>query len=108
MRITFLPQLRDGVLTVIKSGDQLSINGELFSFEALPDGATIPAGKIPFEWIFGEVERINGKVNLTLFLPHGPSPSASVAYPEAIIDPPDGPLSIPHDEAEELEHVDGQ
>lgn len=110
MKITLSPMRRDDGLTVIKDGDKLRINGELFSFISLPDGATIPAGEVPCEWIVGPVERIGGEIHLTLILPHGPSPSEAVAFPAPIIDPPDGPLDLPHDPdpiiEEEAAHVD--
>jgi hypothetical protein len=107
MKISLSPQRRDDSLVVIKDGDKLRINGELFSFISLPDGATIPAGEVPCEWIVGPVERIDGQINLTLVLPHGPNPSQAVAFPEALIDPADGPLALPFDQpATEPEVVD--
>ena len=110
MKITLSPMRRDDSLAVIKDGDKLRINGELFSFISLPDGATIPAGEVPCEWIVGPVERIDGDLHLTLILPHGSSPSEAVAFPAAIIDPPDGALDLPFDPEpaieEEADHVD--
>lgn len=103
MKITLSPMRRDDSLNVIKDGDKLRINGELFSFISLPDGATIPAGEVPCEWIVGPVERIDGDIHLTLILPHGPSPSEAVAFPAQIIDPPDGSLDLPRDPAPESE-----
>lgn len=97
MRVSFSPQRRDDTLAVTKSGDVVTINGEAFDFSDLPDGATIPAGDVPCEWIFGPVERIGGDLHLTLTLPHGSNPSAAVAFPVPLINPPDGPLAIPFD-----------
>lgn len=97
MRISFSPQRRDDALSVGKSGDVLTINGEAFDFSGLPDGATILAGYVPCVWIIGPVERIGGDLRLTLILPHGASPSAAVAFPAPLINPPDGPLAIPFD-----------
>ncbi len=98
MKISLSPQRRDDGLVVVKDGDKLRINGDLFSFVSLPDGATVPAGEIPCNWIVGPVERIDGEIHLTLVLPHGPNPSPAVAYPVALGDPPDGALAIPFDE----------
>lgn len=106
MHIKFSPQRRDGALEVIKNGDKLRINGDLFSFASLPDGASIPAGTVPCEWIVGPVERINGEVILTLVLPHGPNPSQGVAFPEPLIGPRDGKLAIPADPIKEPSDVD--
>jgi hypothetical protein len=98
MRVSFSPQRRDHTLIVAKLGDILMINGEAFDFSLLPDGATIPAGEVPCEWIVGPVERIAGDLRVTLILPHGPNPSQAVAFPAMLIDPPDGPLANPSDE----------
>ncbi|WP_024585993.1 hypothetical protein [Aliihoeflea sp. 2WW] len=102
MIITFAPQRRNDTLTLEKtSGDRLRINGDLFNFNPLADGDTIPAGTIPCEWIVGPVERIDGEVRLTIVLPHGPNPSQAVAFPEPLAVSDDGPISVPHDEPEE-------
>lgn len=102
MQISFAPQRRDDALTLEKtSGDRLRINGELFNFNPLEDGDTIPAGAIPCDWIVGPVERVEGEVRLTVILPHGPDPSQTVAFPEPLTVTDDGPIDIPHDEPEE-------
>jgi hypothetical protein len=97
MKINLSPQRCDGALEVVKSGDLLIINGVSFDFSALPEGATVPAGEIPCDWIVGPVERVAGSLHLTLILPHGPNPSQPVAFPEPIIDPPDGAVPLPTD-----------
>lgn len=107
MKINLTPQRRDDTLTVEKGGDRLRINGELFNFGPLPDGAKIPAGTVPCDWIFGPVSRINGEINLTLILPHGPNPSQKVAFPKAIENPPDGIVELPFDPKMEVVDVDG-
>lgn len=96
MHISFSPQRRDDRLELEKSqGDRLRINGELFNFNPLPDGGTIPAGTIPCEWIIGPVERINGDLHVTLVLPHGPNPIQAVAFPQPITVTADGPIAVP-------------
>ncbi|MCM2432107.1 hypothetical protein [Agrobacterium rosae] len=97
MKISLSPQRRDDKLTVEKTGDRLRINGELFNFSPLPDGATIPAGVTPCEWIVGPVSRINGEIELTLILPTGANPSKAVAFPEPLVSPPDGVVALPFD-----------
>ena len=97
MKIALSPQRRDDAIEVSKSGEILTINGAPFDFSALPDGATIPAGEIPCDWIMGPVERVGGQLQLTLILPHGPNPSAAVAFPSQLIDPPDGAIALPFD-----------
>ncbi|WP_205665478.1 hypothetical protein [Georhizobium profundi] len=96
MRISFSPQLRSDALTLeITSGDRLRINGELFNFDPLGEGDTIPAGATPCDWIIGPVDRIDGEVCLTVILPHGEAPEPWQAFPEplTVIEP--GPIDIP-------------
>lgn len=108
MRIFFTPQRRDDTLTLEKSnGDRLRINGELFNFDTLPDGGSIPAGQVPCGWVAGPVDRVNGELHLTLILPHGPNPSEAVAFPQPINVSFDGVIAVPHDEpVEEPDNVD--
>jgi len=114
MHVNLSPQRRDDALTVTKSGDVLTINGHAFDFSGLPDGAVIPAGEVPCEWIVGPVERVAGELQLTLILPHGANPSQAVAFPAPIVGPLDGTIAFPVDPApiadtieEEPANVDG-
>ena len=107
MRISFSPQRRDDALVLEKtSGDRLRINGDLFNFNTLGDGDTIPV--VPCDWIVGPVEKVDGEVRLTLILPHGPNPSPLVANPLPITVTDDGPIDVPSDPepTEEAEDVD--
>lgn len=97
MRIRFSPQRRNGTLEVAKSGDMLTINGDVLDLSVVPDGATLPASAVACEWIAGPIERIGGEIHLTLLLPHGPHPSAAVAFPDPIIVTEDGPVPVPCD-----------
>ena len=95
MKIKLNPQRRDDQITVIKSGDTLTINGEAFDLSVIPEGATLPADAISSDYFSGPVERINGVLHLTLTLPHGANPVEAVAFPEDIINPPDGEIVLP-------------
>ncbi|KIQ05015.1 hypothetical protein RU07_02075 [Agrobacterium tumefaciens] len=117
MKINLSPSRRDDKLTVEKTGDRLRINGELFNFNPVPEGATIKASDIPCDWICGDVTRINGEIELTLILPHGANPSQAVAFPAALEDVQDGVVALPFDPEpeppvmpelpeEEADHVD--
>lgn len=95
MIINFTPQRRDDALTLEKtSGDRLRINGELFNFNTLNDGDTIPTGSIPCEWIVGPVTRVDGEVHVTLILPHGPEPTHAQAFPSPMTVTEDGPINV--------------
>lgn len=110
MIIRLSPIRCDSSLTASRFADIILINGEGYDFSALPSGATIPAGNVPCDWIVGPVSRTGaGDLTLTLLLPHGMDPSNEVAFPEPIINPPDGPLDLPFDQpttSEGSDHVD--
>lgn len=101
MKIILSPKRSDITLTVNKQGDIFNFNegstdfvdGEDYDFSELPDGATLP--EVPCEWIIGPIERIAGELNFTILMPYGPNPSNEVAFPEPLIDPPDGFLVFP-------------
>lgn len=95
MIIKLKPQRRDDNVTIIKSGDTITINGQAFDFSVIPDGATLPAEAVECEWIAGEIHRFDGELTLSLILPHGPNPSQAVAFPADIVNPADGPLELP-------------
>jgi len=98
MRISLSPIRMDAGLVVSKVGDMLTINGETFDFSDLPDGATIPAGEVPCEWIVGPVERVDGDLRLTLILPYGYNAPVERRHPDPIVDPADGLLVFPGDQ----------
>ena len=95
MNITLSPTRTDAPLSISKQGDALTINGVTYDFSVIPDGATLPASAVDCEYITGNIERINGVLQISLVLPHGPNPSQAVAFPEPLINPADGVLELP-------------
>ena len=95
MHISLSPIRSDAALVAHKRGDSLTLNGAVYDFAPLPDGATLPASAINCEFIGGPAERINGVLHITLLLPHGAGASEAARYPVPIINPPDGKLEIP-------------
>lgn len=95
MKITLSPRLDHSGLSISKHGDVLTINGSEYDFSVIPDGATLPASAVDCPFLTGGIERIDGDLHLTLRLPHGGNPSPAVAFPQPIIDPPDGVLELP-------------
>jgi len=95
MKINLSPQRRDDTLTVIKQGDVLTINGAEYDFTDLPDGGTLPADAVDSEFVIGSVDRVNGEIELTLLLPHGPNASEAARFPQPIVDPADGEVELP-------------
>ncbi|WP_417480477.1 hypothetical protein [Maricaulis maris] len=106
MHITLSPVRLDETLTVSRAGDVLTLNGAAFDFGPLPEGASLPAEAIDSPWIVGPVSRIDGDLNLTLRLPHGPNPSPAVAFPEPLTVTQDGPIPLPFDPVPEPEPVE--
>jgi len=98
MKINLSPQRRDDTLAVRKEGDILTINGEVFDFTTLPDGATIQGNDVPTQWIVGTIERHDGELELTLLLPHGPDAPREVTFPEPIVMGSDGWVALPGQE----------
>lgn len=103
MKINYSPLRMDTTVVASLAGDVLTLNGEAFDFSQLPEGATLPTEAIASDWITGPVSRINGELHLTLRLPHGPSPSRAVAFPEPVTVTQDGPIPLPFDPEPEPE-----
>lgn len=85
MIINFTPQRRDDILILKKIDvDKIEINGDIFDFSSLNEGDFIPSGIVPCEWIVGEIRKVENKINLTIILPHGPTPNQALAFPQPI------------------------
>lgn len=95
MKITLSPQVSVSALVVSKSGDVLTINGEVFDFSVIPDGATLPEGAIDCSFIVGDVRRMGGEIQLTFLLPIGADASEAARFPDPLVGPVDGPLELP-------------
>lgn len=106
MKINLSPQRRDEKLKVEVTGDRIRINGELFNFNPLEEGDSVPHDVIPCEWITGDVSRKGGEIEITLILPHGPNPPQEVAFPSPIQVVEDGPVNIVGQQEEVSENVD--
>lgn len=100
MHISFSPQRSDAALKVTKIGETLKINTKTFNFSVIPEGGILPAEGVDSEFVVGDVRREGGQLKLTLLLPHGPDPSPEVCFPEPLVDPADGVLSLPTDATE--------
>ena len=95
MKLLFSPQRRDDVLTLSKSGDALTVNGTVYDFSPLADGATLPREAIDCEWICGDVSRDNGELVIPILLPHGSNASEAVRFPEPLTVTSDGQVVLP-------------
>ena len=95
MKIKLSPQRSNNFIFVFKQGDVLTINGTEYHFADLPDGGTLPADAVDSEFVISSVDRVNGELELTLLLPHGPNASEAARFPQPIIDPADGEVELP-------------
>jgi hypothetical protein len=95
MHITFNPVRRDEALTLSKSGEVLTINGQEFDFGPLSDGSELPPGAIVSDFIAGPVRREGGDLHLSLVLPHGSNAPEAAKFPEPITADLDGPITLP-------------
>lgn len=95
MIIKLCPEFSDGVLSVNKSGDVLTIDGEQFDFRDLPEGAVLPSSAVDSSFVVGDITRKNGDLIITLRLPHAQDAPEATRYPADIVNPPDGNVRFP-------------
>lgn len=99
-KITLSPQRRDDTLEVSVDGERLIINGQIFDFATLPDGVTVPAAEISHPFIIGDVNKVDGAIEITLILPLGIRASESQKFPEVIEVSTSGPVALPEPDPE--------
>ena len=100
MQITLSPTRRDTPLSLSRNGDTLTLNGEVFDFSPLPEGATLPPEAIASDWFAGPVERVGGALRLTLVLPHGANAPQETLFPAPLTLTGNGPVALPPYELE--------
>jgi hypothetical protein len=61
----------------------------------MADGDTLPASAISSEWFTGQVDKVAGVLELTLFLPLPANYSPAQAFPEPLLNVPNGPVALP-------------
>lgn len=113
MKINLSPQRRDDTLSMSRAGAVLTINGEAFDFSAMSAGDTLPLGAVKSSWFVGPVDNVDGELEMTIILPLPFNYSPEQAFPQPLIDVPDGPVllpqSLPESPATEFfEELDGE
>lgn len=81
MLIKLSPIRSDKTLTIEKTGDILTVNGESFDFSPIPEGGLLPQDAVTSDVILSDVERIDGEITLTARLPIGPDAPEHVRFP---------------------------
>ena len=95
MLINLSPVRCDEQLTISVSGDTLLLNGAAFDFTPLQDGATLPREAIDCLWIAGDVQRIDGVLQVPLLLPIAADASDAARFPAPIVVTQDGSVELP-------------
>jgi len=89
MNIYFMPQCGYGEQRVVKDGDSLSINGELFDFSSLKDGETLPSSAIECDHVVGSVSRVNGEVEVAIISIYSEADTSNINK-KPMVNAPDG------------------
>lgn len=95
MLIKFSPVFSDRLLTVYKQGESLTIDGLTLDLSALSDGATLPAEAVGCPWITADIERVGGRLLVTLVLPHGHDAPHTARFPEDLFFDKNGKVPLP-------------
>ncbi|WP_223464832.1 hypothetical protein [Pseudomonas sp. GL-RE-26] len=97
MRIKLSPNdfSDDRALELIKFGDTLTVNGEAFDFSPIGDGDMLPSAAINSPWFLGEVERVDGELTVTVWLPNPWNASPEQRFPKDLVNVPDGVVLLP-------------
>ncbi|RQJ33198.1 hypothetical protein [Pseudomonas aeruginosa] len=99
MIITLSPYLplpeSDEHLSLSRTGDVLTVNGQPFDFTPLPEGGELPAEAIGSEWFAGSVVRRAGRIQLILRFPLAVDASAAARFPEPLLIKADGSVELP-------------
>ena len=95
MNITLTPQVRPDSLTLSKSGDILTINGDAFDFSFIEEGDVLPQDAVECPLLASDVTRTDGSLVITLVLPIKNTSSDAAKFPAPILNAPDGDIEVP-------------
>lgn len=103
MIIKLSPVRSDAQLSVFRLGDMLTINNVALDLARLPEGASLPASAVGSAFMHDPIERHNGKLIVTLRLPHAADAPESARFPVDIVDPAEGPVQLPGQDVRDAE-----
>ena len=81
-------------LSLSRSGDTLTINGDDLDLSIIGEGDLVRDASDLHPYLRDTISRVDGRAHVTLRLPVLRR-SGHVDDPAPIIDPPDGPISVP-------------
>lgn len=95
MLIRFSPVRSEMVLQILRHGDMLTVNGVDHDFGPLAEGAVLPQAAVAGGWLASDVTRREGRLELTVLLPHGAEAPPELRFPAPLLLQADGPLPRP-------------
>lgn len=95
MLITFSPVRRDETLSLVRTGDSLTINGTSYDFSDLAEGDALLPEALGTGWCAGPVQRREGRIHVHVCLPHGPDAPVETRHPTPVLCEDDGPVPVP-------------
>lgn len=96
MIIKLVPVVREGINEYFKSGNTLSLNGVVYDFSRMNEGDTLPVGAITSEYFSDDVIYEDGHLIVSLRFDIPPKHySQEQAFPEPLLNVPDGPVKLP-------------
>lgn len=101
MKLSLSPIRYDIPLVLERQGETLILNGAALDLSVIPEGATLPRAAVACDWLISDIHRVDGVLQLTLRLPHGPKAPQATLYPALITVTKDGPIALPPYEEEE-------
>lgn len=95
MKIKFSPMRLEEQLELYRDGDRLIVNGVVHDFSTLAEGEILLQEEVGCFWLSSDVRRVNGKIELTLILPHGARASAQALFPSPVDCANTGGVALP-------------
>lgn len=95
MRIKLSPVRGDKPLLLVKSGDTLIVNGEAYDFSQVLEGDVLPQSAVSGDWLASDVRREDGRLYLTVLMPHGPEAPLETRFPDLLDVGADGIIALP-------------
>ena len=90
MRIKFNPQRRDDELLLHVEGEIVTVNYISYDLSVIPDGATLPRDAIYGEFLSGDINRVDGELEIVITLPHKADAPTAITFPQDIVITEDG------------------
>lgn len=95
MLITLSPMRDDACLTLERAGETLIVNGTAYDLSATPEGGRLDGEEIGCPSLIGDVRRRDGRLALTLILPHDADAPDETLFPAPVEVDHDGPVALP-------------